>query len=96
MKTGKKAWDQKRVDGHGQIDMYCLMNYVATKVKPEEMDIQLVWLPTMETGSFEIGFVKPFRVEVFFTKRTMMDILKFGNRIKETVIKMEKYVQNHA
>jgi len=95
IKTGKKQWTKKRVDEHGQLDMYLLMNYVVNKIKPEDVEITLVWLPTEETKDFKIDFVKPFRVEKFSTKRTMADILKFGVRINRVVKEMELYVQEH-
>ncbi len=96
-KTGVKAWDQKRADEHQQIDMYLLMNYITNKIKPEEVEVQLVWLPTKKesTGDFvdTISFVEPIEdnIKIFNTKRTMADILKFGNEIKKTYKEMEKY-----
>lgn len=93
-KTGKKEWNQKRVNEHGQITMYCLMNYITKKVRPEEMDIYLVWLPTEEVG-FDIQFVEPIEknIKIFKTKRTMSDVLKFGKFIKNTIDEMEKYIE---
>jgi len=95
-KTGKKAWTQKRVDEHGQIDMYLLMNWITNKIKPEDVDITLTWMPTEETGGFEIVFVEPIEsnIKVFKTKRTMMDIINFGNRIKKTVEEMNNYIKS--
>lgn len=93
-KTGKKAWNQKRADEHGQITLYALFNYITNKVKPEETEFDLVWMPTEETGGFEIQFVEPIEktFKIFRTKRTMSDILKFGNRINETVKEMNEYI----
>ncbi len=96
-KTGVKEWNQKRVDSHQQIDMYCLMNYITNKVRPEDMEIQLIWLPTKkkESGDFsvEIDFVDEQNIKIFKTKRTMRDILKFGQEIKQTLKEMEEYVK---
>ncbi len=94
-KTGKKAWDQQRVDEHGQITMYSLMNYVKHKKKPEDCEFFLEWIPTCELGDFSIDFVRPIKVHHFKTKRTMRDVLDFGIRINETVKAMELYVRNH-
>lgn len=96
-KTGKKAWDQKRVNEHGQITMYCLMNYLMTKTRPEDTEIVLVWMPTKESGDFSISFVEPIEehIQIFHTKRTMMDILQFGKRIHITHQKMKEYVRTH-
>jgi len=96
-KTGKKAWDQKRVDEHGQLTMYCLMHYITTKVPPEEVEITLAWMPTMENGSFEICFVEPIEqnIKLFKTKRTTKQVLEFGVSIKNTVLLMQQYCDNH-
>jgi hypothetical protein len=96
VKTGKKAWDKKRADEHGQIDMYLLMNYITNKVKPDDVECTIYWIPTQDNGDFTITFVEPVRVHAFKTKRTMVQVLKFGERIKATVKKMEQYALNHA
>jgi len=95
-KTGKKAWNQKRVDEHGQLTMYCLMHYITHKVKPEDVDITLVWMPTQDNGDFSISFVEPIEknIKIFKTKRTMMQILAFGSRINKVIKEMEDYVNN--
>jgi len=100
-KTGVKAWDQKRVDMHGQIDMYLLMHFIKEKIRPEEVACKLVWLPTKreEGGDFKvhISFIEPIEetFKIFKTKRTMSDILRFGERIKSTYKAMQEYVENH-
>lgn len=91
-KSGKKAWDQSRVDQHGQISMYLLMNFITNKVPPEEVECFLEWVPTEETGDFKIQFTTtPPTVHQFKTKRTMIDILNFGAYINSTVDAMQKY-----
>lgn len=98
-KTGKKAWDQKRVDEHGQLTMYLLMHYLITKIKPEDMEeIMLVWMPTQDNGDFSISFIEPIEknIKIFYTKRTMMDILQFGKRINSVVKQMEEYAKGRG
>jgi hypothetical protein len=95
VKTGKRPWDQKRVDEHGQLTMYCLLNYITNKVRPEDVEIGLHWLPTRETGDFTISFTEPVQVISFKTKRTMQDILKFGSKINSTYKEMEEYCKVH-
>ncbi len=99
-KTGVKAWDQKRADEHGQITMYALMNYITNKIKPEDMEIQLVWLPTQkkESGDFkrEISFVDEQNIKIFKTKRTMGDILRFGAEIKKVYEEMDAFVAHKS
>lgn len=97
-KSGVKPWDKKRVDTHGQLDMYLFMYYLTTKVKPEEVSITLYWMPTVrkESGDFTvtIDFVDDIEnnIKSFSTKRTMSDILNFGIRIKNTIKEMESYI----
>lgn len=99
LKTGVKKWDQKRVDNHKQIDMYLLMNYLINKVKPEDVECRLAWLPTKKIMNknltTEILFVDPLIPKIFKTTRTMVDILNFGNKIKKVVSDMEKYAIAH-
>ncbi len=96
VKTGKKDWDQKRADLHGQFDMYLLMNYITNKIPPEEVVCTLHWLPTQENGDFNISFIEPIKVQSFTTKRTMAQILAFGSRINRIYKEMEDYAQSHA
>lgn len=95
-KTGKKEWDQKRVDEHGQIDMYLLMLFIQHKVKPESLNCSLQWVPTVENGDFTIDFKRPITVVTFSTKRTMKDILKFGSYIQKTYADMQKFVKKRS
>ena len=91
IKTGKKAWTQKRVDSHGQFDMYLLMNWITNKIMPEQVRCRLWWIPTEERGDFTICFKAPVRVHSFETRRTMMQIVAFGSRINQAVKDMEAY-----
>lgn len=97
-KTGKKPWDQQRVDQHGQLTMYCLMNYITNKIKPEDMEITLVWMPTRDNSDFSISFVEPIEknIKIFKTKRTMFDILTFASFIKKTYKEMCDYALNYS
>jgi hypothetical protein len=100
-KTGVKEWNQKRVDEHGQLDMYLLMNYITNKIKPEDVEVQLIWMPTQrkESGTFEvvIDFVPDIEnnIKIFNTKRTMVDILKFASYIKKTWKDMQVYAKKY-
>lgn len=96
VKTGKKEWTQKRVDEHGQFDMYLLMNLITNKIKPENVGCHLHWIPTQENGDFSISFIEPVTVHTFETKRTMRQVLNFGMRINSTYQEMQEYARNHA
>jgi hypothetical protein len=95
VKTGKKAWDQKRADEHGQFDMYLLMNLITNKIKPQDVKCRLHWLPTQENGDFSISFIEPVRVRTFETKRTMQQVLNFGMKINKTYREMIDFVKNY-
>lgn len=93
-KTGKKAWDQKRADDTGQLTMYCLLLWLTEKIPPEKLRLYIEWIPTKEAGDFSIQFRdKPVVPVIFETKRTMGDVLKFGNRIKTTLVAAEAYAR---
>lgn len=96
-KTGVKPWDQKRADEHGQIDMYLFMHYLDEKIRPEECECRLIWLPTVrkEDGDFkvEIKLVEPVVPQVFRTKRTMQDLMVFGARINSVNKEMQIYAE---
>lgn len=93
-KTGKRAWDQKRADETGQLDMYCFLMYLKHKIRPEEFELWIDWLPTIESGDFGIEFrdnpVIPVSIE---THRTMKQILTFGSRIKTRYKEMQAYAK---
>jgi len=104
-KTGMKAWDQKRVDEHGQLTMYALMNYIANGIRPEEVEFYLEWIPTMrqwkerdETGfDYEMVFRDdPAIPVVFSTKRSMSETLAFGGEITKVRKQMEEYVAGQS
>lgn len=93
-KTGVREWTQSRVDNHGQIDMYLLMLYLSEEIHPEDIECQLIWLPTYYdySGNLEITGL----VHIFDTKRSMVDILRFGQYIQDTVEKMKRYIDMFA
>ena len=101
-KTGVKEWTQKRVDEHGQITMYALMNYLISKIRPEDTRFFLEWIPTKKKtipgkfGAYTIEFALPKKVHHFDTKRTMKDMLEFGERLNKIALAMQEYVRNHA
>lgn len=97
-KTGMKAWDQKRADEHGQITMYLLMLFMTHGVRPESVSCRIHWLPTAMQRNFSIEFTQPddILVHSFETKRTMVDVMKFAERINDTYAEMLEYCKDHA
>lgn len=94
-KTGKKAWDQKRADEHGQLTMYCLFLYLTEHIKPELVTCELHWLPTEDRPDFSIALIDDSKVHTFTTTRTTRDVLEFGVRITQTYAAMQRYCKNH-
>lgn len=100
LKTGKKAWTQKRADTHGQITMYLLMLYLMEDIKPESVTCYLHWLPTEESMTSmndsrpSISFVEPFRFHTFETKRTLRECLEFGANITNVLKEMQEYLES--
>lgn len=90
-KTSKTVWAKEKAEQHGQLVMYALMLYVQHKVKPEELTIHLDCIQTEQTGDFKIQFVKPEIIHTFPVTLTMLDILRFGQRILATVKAMDEY-----
>jgi hypothetical protein len=73
------------------------MNYLTHKVKPEEVEVTLVWMPTEFNEDFSIKFIEPIEetIRIFKTKRTMTDILKFAARVKRVYNEMVEFSTNH-
>ena len=100
-KTGKIPWTQEKANETGQLTMYLFLIYITYKIPPEQFTCFIHWLPTQkeERGDFNdvISFRdNPVRVFSFKTKRTMTDLLYFGEKIKKVIGEMEMYVRNHA
>ena len=94
-KTGRKPWDQKRADETGQLAMYLFMLYLRDKIQPEHVECYIDWLPThIEDG--KVAFIKKGDIRTFKTKRSMHQVLIFGQRIKDTWAAMEEYAGREA
>lgn len=95
-KTSDKLdrWTQKKVDEHKQLDMYALMLLLRDKVKPEEVHMQLNFIPVTQGGDFVYRLPeKPYYIP-FYTKRTTLQVLKFVQEIEDTLVKMEAYMKS--
>lgn len=94
-KTGRKPWDKKRADETGQLTMYALMLYLEHKIRPEDVEFYIDWMPT-HVHEGKIAFIKERDIRTFKTKRTMKQVLEFGQRIKDTWLAMEEYAARQA
>lgn len=90
-KTGK-SWTQDKANKHGQIDMYCAMIYLKYNIKPEDLDIKLIWLPTEEQQDFRTNFVRDMKPVIFPVKKTMRDILLFMASIQVIHKEMQEFI----
>lgn len=95
LKTGKWDWTTEKADNTKQFDMYLLLIYLVYKIKPDKFTCFIDWLPTRDSGNFEISFIEPVKVQSFKTKRTMGDILRYGAYIKNTIKLMQEFVDNY-
>lgn len=93
-KTGKNPWTQSKADLTGQLTFYALLLFLTEGLRPEVWKIAIHWLPTAYQPDFTIGFRNPTDPELitFTTTRSMVDILEFGKRIKDTYKLMQRYV----
>lgn len=95
-KTGAKAWDQKRVDKHGQLTFYAMLLWLRDKKKPEDLEMILEWVPCCFRPDYTYGFTDPAVVHTFDTKRTMRDVMMMVGEIKMRRKAMEEYVKSRA
>lgn len=90
-KTGKK-WTQDKANKHGQIDMYAAMIYLKYNIKPEDLKISLIWLPTEEQQDFRTDFIKGMKPVIFEIRKTMRDILSFMAEVQVIHKEMLDYI----
>lgn len=88
-----KRWTQKAVDEWGQITFYCLLVWINKKIRPEDLTLRLFSIPMVETGNFKV--TQKGKPKMFYTKRTMVDLLRFMSEISKVHIEMLEYVKNH-
>ncbi len=93
-KTGRVKWDQKRANETGQLTMYCFLLWQIEKIRPEDVELWIDWLPT-HTKDGKIEFLEnPVKPISFRTKRTMKEVLEFGRYIMEVHSEMYQYAMN--
>lgn len=91
--SGKK-WTATSVAKWQQIDFYCLLIWLTYKIRPEDLEITLTYIPVKQLGSFDI-VRSDEPIVTYKTKRTLGQILTFGAKIKKIHAEMTKYVQTH-
>lgn len=91
----ENRWTQDVVDTWGQIDMYCLLLYVNHNIKPEDLTIKLVAIPTENNGDFVTRVSKTKKIKIFKTKRTLIQIVNFMVKIKAIHKDMSEFVASY-
>jgi len=86
-KTGRK-WTQDKANKHGQLTMYATMIYLQYGIKPEDLTIKLIWMPT-EQRLLKTDFVRDMKPVTYEIKKTTRDILAFMAEVQ--VIHKEMY-----
>jgi hypothetical protein len=89
-----KKWNQKSVDTHGQLDFYLLLIYLNYKLPPESVNVALHYIPVEEGNDFNMKLSNA-PIQSFSTKRSTMDIIKFGAKLKKTFDKMCKFAEQY-
>jgi len=92
-KTGKN-WTQEKANTHGQIDLYTAMIYLKYGIKPEDLTISLIWLPTEEQQDFRTDFVKDMKPVIFPIRKTMRDILTMMVEVQRIHKEMLDYIRS--
>lgn len=92
-KTGKNKWTQKKADETDQLTFYALLLYLIDKVRPEDVDFYIDWIPTYERADLSIALVEPCRPQTFKTSRTTADIIRLCSHIDKTIKRMHKFVR---
>ncbi len=88
--SNKDRWTQKKVDSWGQLTMYCLLVWLKFKIPPESLSLRLYAIPITEHPDFSYTAGEP---QCFHTKRTMLDLVRFGKFIKDTHAQMTLFVK---
>lgn len=92
-KTSKTLWSTQKAQDHGQLHLYALALFITHKVRPEDLNINLVCVKTKESGDFDISIAEPFEMVNYSVKLTMSDLLLFGSKILRIVGEMEEFVK---
>lgn len=91
----KDKWTQLTVDQHKQLDMYALLLYLQDKTRPEEVTMFLNYIPVLLKG-VKYRLPDPPAFVQIPTKRTMLQVVEYGQYLIETLIEMQKYVDNRT
>lgn len=87
----RKKWNKKSVDEHTQLTMYALLLHIQDKIKPDDIKMQLNYIPVRIVGT-TYRLSDPPEVISFATKRTNTQVIQYVGYVKEVVKKMDKII----
>lgn len=88
--TNKYRWNQRKTDEHGQLTMYALLLQLQDGTNPEEVNMQLNFIPLKLTG---VELRPTGTIKLFTTSRTQEQVDAYVEYIKATIKDMESYAQ---
>lgn len=91
----KTYWNQKSVDENDQISFYYLLLLHKFKIHPTDIRARLVYIPVSQNGDFTVTRNNE-PIQIFETKRSMLQVLLFGQKVQQTYREMCQYVDNYA
>lgn len=98
-KTGRNPWTQVRADETGQLTFYALLLWLTEGIRADDVEFYIDWLPTRYQDG-KIVFIekdhRKLKPKTFKTRRTMRQVLKFGQTIMDTYEEMLTYAKNHS
>lgn len=89
-----KRWTQAKVDKHPQLDMYALLLYLQDQVTPEDLTMQLNFIPVERGGDMIYRMPEQPIYHGFETRRTTQHIIDYVRYVQDTVKKMKEYVKD--
>jgi hypothetical protein len=92
--SNPRKWTAKTAQEHGQLMFYKLLIHLNYKVRPEDIDCKLFYIPCEETEDFKVK-LSGEKVQSFDVKHTTADIIAFGRYMVDTYKKMEEFVRNN-
>ena len=94
-KTSQKdtTWSQKKVDEHGQLTFYALMLFLQHGINPKDIHFRLEYIPVRQKNDFIFEWTGQAPTG-WDTKRSLQDILKFGNYVVSVVADMKAFAKS--
>ena len=89
--SSKTKWTTKSVREWGQITCYAYLIYKNYGIRPEDLEMELIYIPVAPSGDFTYEQSGP--PVIIPTERNMLDLVRFGKFIKDTHKEMTLFVK---